>query len=294
MPAAHDTNIGGIKLMNKIGWTVIFLIFVIFLVNPVFAQEDAKGCKDHPLFTRMPNFHIKECREKDFEQVNFIDEKGKAGKVEGKFHWAEYGIKKGLKAPSDLQLLRNYQNAIKAIGGVVSHEKLGGNFGYTYLKLSKTNKIYWVIVYSRGGDKYELTIVEKAEMEQQIVVDAKSLMSDIQMRGSASVYGIYFDFDKADIKPESEPAIREVAKLLNDNRALKLYVVGHTDNVGGIDYNIKLSKARADAVMKELVTKHKISADRLKAYGVGSLAPVTSNKTDDGRAMNRRVELVEQ
>lgn len=131
-------------------------------------------------------------------------------------------------------------------------------------------------------------------MAQEVVADARSLMSDIQMRGSASVYGIYFDFDKADIKPESEFAIRELAKLLSDNRALKLYVVGHTDNVGGIDYNIKLSKARADAVMKELVTKHKISADRLKAYGVGSLAPVASNKTDEGRAKNRRVELVEQ
>lgn len=71
-------------------------------------------------------------------------------------------------------------------------------------------------------------------------------------------------------------------------------MVGHTDNVGTLDYNMKLSKARADAVMKELVTKYKVSAGRLKAYGVGSLAPVASNKTDDGHAKNRRVELVEQ
>ncbi len=131
-------------------------------------------------------------------------------------------------------------------------------------------------------------------MVQEVVADAKSLMRDIQAKGSASVYGIYFDFDKADIKPDSEPAIREVAKLLQENRGLKLYVVGHTDNVGSIEYNLKLSKARADAVVRELTTKYKISSDRLKAFGLGQLAPVASNKTEEGRAKNRRVELVEQ
>ncbi|MGQ9777695.1 MAG: OmpA family protein, partial [Thermodesulfobacteriota bacterium] len=129
---------------------------------------------------------------------------------------------------------------------------------------------------------------------QEVVADAKSLMSDIQAKGSASVYGIYFDFNKADIKPGSEPAIKEIGKLLQENKSLKLYVVGHTDNVGTIDYNLKLSKARADSVVKEFTTKYKISPDRLKAYGIGQLAPVASNKTEDGRAKNRRVELVEQ
>ena len=87
---------------------------------------------------------------------------------------------------------------------------------------------------------------------------------------------------------------KEIAKLLHQNKGLKLYVVGHTDNVGKLDYNMKLSKARADAVLKELVMKYKVSAQRLKAYGVGSLAPVASNKSDEGRAKNRRVELVER
>ncbi len=91
-------------------------------------------------------------------------------------------------------------------------------------------------------------------------------MSDITATGHASVYGIYFDFDKADINPESEPAIKEIAKLLQENKDLKLYVVGHTDNVGTLDYNMNLSKARAEAVVMELTTKYKISPDRLKAY----------------------------
>ena len=85
-----------------------------------------------------------------------------------------------------------------------------------------------------------------------------------------------------------------LTKLLQQDARLKLYVVGHTDNVGGFDYNMKLSQQRAEAVVKELVSKYKITSDRLKAHGVGPLAPVTSNETDDGKAKNRRVELVKQ
>jgi OmpA-OmpF porin, OOP family len=159
-------------------------------------------------------------------------------------------------------------------------------------------KTFWIYVDSwHGGGKgetYGLTIIEEKSMQQEVVADAKSLMSDIRATGHASIYGIYFDFDKSDIKQESEAALKEIAKLLQQNEALNLYVVGHTDNIGNLTYNMKLSKARADAVLNELVVKYKISSERLTAYGVGSLAPVASNKTNYGRAMNRRVELVEQ
>jgi len=270
---------------------LIGLLLAMAFVSPVFAQKDEEGCRDHPMFTRMPNFYIENCKDKDFDHADFIDEKGKDITVEGKYYWAEFDIKEGYKAPSELQILRNFENAIKKIGGVVVRE----DGGVAYLKLNKAGKTYWVIVFPRGsGSYYELTIVEKAEMAQEVIADAKSLMSDIQATGHASVYGIYFDFNKADIKSESEKAIKQIAKLLKQSPSLKLYVVGHTDNVGKLDYNMKLSKARADAVMKELVTKYKISAQRLKAYGVASLAPVASNDTEEGRAKNRRVELVKQ
>ncbi len=277
------------NMYRRIIWLVGVFLFAFSCI--AFAQEDEKGCKDHPMFTRIQNYYINNCKEKDFDQTDFVDEKGEDIKVEGKFYWAEYTIKKGFKAPSELQIMRNFENAIKKIGGVVVKEQ----GGVAYLKLSKAGKTFWAIVFPSGNGKYyELTVVEKAEMAQEVVADAKSLMSDIQAKGSASVYGIYFDFNKADIKPESEPSIKEIAKLLQENKGLKLYVVGHTDNVGTIDYNMKLSKARADAVMKELVTKYKITAQRLKAYGVGQLAPVATNETEDGRAKNRRVELVKQ
>ncbi len=267
----------------------------IIFIGSAFGQEDREGCKDHPMFTRMENFYIRNCEEQKFDQVDFRDEKGKRIKVEGKVYKIDYGIKKGFTPPSGLQVIRNYENAIKKIGGVKVYQE--GSYEI-WLKLDKAGKTFWVYIDSwhggAKGENYWIRIVEEEAMAQEVVADAKSLMSDIQAKGSASVYGIYFDFDKADIKPESEPAIKEIAKLLQENKGLKLYVVGHTDNVGTIDYNMKLSKARADAVVKELTTKYKISADRLKAYGVGSLAPVASNKTEEGRAKNRRVELVEQ
>ncbi|OGW39683.1 MAG: hypothetical protein A2Y97_13755 [Nitrospirae bacterium RBG_13_39_12] len=108
------------------------------------------------------------------------------------------------------------------------------------------------------------------------------------------MYGIYFDTGQSVIKPESEAAMSEIAKLLKKEAGMKVNVVGHTDNVGGIDSNMKLSQARADAVVQALVGKYGIGANRLKAYGVGPLAPVASNDTEEGKAKNRRVELVKQ
>ena len=109
-----------------------------------------------------------------------------------------------------------------------------------------------------------------------------------------AIYGIYFDFNKADVKPESDPTLIEITKLLSQNPNLKLYVVGHTDNVGKFDYNMKLSQTRANAVIQALVSRYGVDRNRLKSYGVGPLAPVQPNKTEEGRAKNRRVELVEQ
>ena len=117
---------------------------------------------------------------------------------------------------------------------------------------------------------------------------------DISSTGHVALYGIYFDTDKADLKPESQPALEEIAKLLKQDPSLKLYVVGHTDNVGAYDYNIGLSERRAAAVVKELTAKHGIAAARLKPAGVGMLSPVAPNDSEEGRAKNRRVELVKQ
>ena len=96
------------------------------------------------------------------------------------------------------------------------------------------------------------------------------------------------------LKPESDAAVAEIAKMLQADPALKVYVVGHTDNVASLDLNMKLSQARADSVVQALVAKHGIAAARLTGRGVGPLCPVASNDAEDGRAKNRRVELVKQ
>jgi len=127
-----------------------------------------------------------------------------------------------------------------------------------------------------------------------ITVDAASLANDINRTGHASVYGIYFDTGKADIKPESDATLKEVAKLLQGDPKLKLYVVGHTDNQGALDLNMDLSRRRAEAVLAALTMKYAVPAGRLRAYGSGPYAPVASNDSEDGRAKNRRVELVKQ
>jgi OmpA-OmpF porin, OOP family len=140
-----------------------------------------------------------------------------------------------------------------------------------------------------------LDVIDAVPIETGMVtIDAAAMAKDISSAGHVALYGIYFDTDKADPKPESQPTLQEIAKLLKQDASLKLYIVGHTDNVGGFDYNTGLSERRAIAVVKELTVKHGIAATRLKAAGVGMLSPVAPNDGEEGRAKNRRVELVKQ
>ena len=125
-------------------------------------------------------------------------------------------------------------------------------------------------------------------------VDSATLKSDLASTGQVNVYGIHFDFDKADIKPESKAQLDEIAKLLAANQTLKLRVTGHTDNKGTADHNQTLSKRRADAIVAALVANYGIAANRLTSAGLGASLPVASNDNDQGRALNRRVELINQ
>ncbi len=120
------------------------------------------------------------------------------------------------------------------------------------------------------------------------------LKSNILKDGHAAVYGIYFDTGKSVIKPESDETIKEIATLLKANPSMQVYIVGHTDNVGKLKDNMELSQKRAEAVVNELITKHKIPSTNLEAGGVGPLAPVATNDTEEGKEMNRRVEIVKK
>jgi OmpA-OmpF porin, OOP family len=140
-----------------------------------------------------------------------------------------------------------------------------------------------------------LEIVESAAMSANMVtVNAAAMAGDITRTGRTALYGIFFDTGKSILKPESTAVLNEIAALLKNDPGLRLHVVGHTDNVGTLQSNLALSESRAAAVVQALTSTHGVAATRLRPAGVGSLAPVAPNDTEDGRAKNRRVELVKQ
>lgn len=146
---------------------------------------------------------------------------------------------------------------------------------------------------AKHGAYIAVDIIEVKPMAQNMVtVKAAEMAKSLVSSGRIALYGIFFDTNKSDIKPESKPALEEIAKLLREDGKLTLHVVGHTDNVGSYETNLSLSKRRADAVVAALTTEYGINAGRLTANGVANLAPVAVNTTDEGRAKNRRVELV--
>ena len=273
--------------------TLIIVFILSIFCSLTFSQEDIKGSKDHALFNRMPGYRIARYENIEFNVYDdFKNENGKKISVEGNYYFFNYLIKDGEKSASGPQVLRNYMNAVTKAGGEVLFEEGCCN---VYLKLEKNNQITWVRVKAyKDAGSYQVWIVEEAEMEQDIVVDASSMFNDINAQGRVALYGIYFDFNKSDVKPESDPTLKEIAKLLADNPSLNLFVVGHTDNVGDFKYNMKLSEERADAVVKVLISKYGVDKKRLTPAGVGPLAPVTSNDTEEGRAENRRVELIKK
>ena len=280
----------------------VFCLFLSFVcLSLIFAAAgvqaaDKKGCSDPALFpVRIPGYLISDCKTREFDAFTFPSEgKGPKTTIEGKFSETNYEVIRDDKRASELAIIRNYDNAIKKIGGTTSQNDSKRTI---VGKIVKDGKEVWVQVWAYGGGgvtRYNVTIVEKAAMEQIVVADAAAFSNDIKSTGHTAIYGIYFDTGKSVVKPESDAALGEIAKLMKSETGLKVNVVGHTDNVGGMDSNMKLSQSRADAVVKALTGKYGIAAARLKAYGVASLSPVASNDTEDGRAKNRRVELVKQ
>ena len=278
--------------MKKMLAFVCVLSFLLAGSCPSMAGDaDLKGSKDLPLLSRMPDFHITGYVYTDFASHRFNDQVKKYVVVEGSKYFIEYKLDKGAKEPGELKIRRNIQDALVKIGGTVVFDD---NFNRTStIVVTQDGKETWVEVRSYNA-MYRLTTVTKKGMEQEVVANAEKMGSDIHASGHVPIYGIYFDTGKAEIRPESDAALAEIAKLLQNDPALKLYVVGHTDSDGSFDLNLKLSKDRAAAVIGALVGKHGITSWRLKAHGVASLAPVASNDSEEGKQMNRRVELVKQ
>jgi OmpA-OmpF porin, OOP family len=278
--------------MTKVARAMMAVVCVLGIAASAGAQQkDSRNCQDHPLFTRMPTSWIYSCSEKPFDSYAFPVGAKQTQAIEGRF-WqiTYYPQATATQKPSELQILRNFENAIAKIGG----KSIYATKGRETFTITKDGREIWVDLWAEFTGKYGFRIVEKGGMEQEIQANADSFGNDLKATGHVAVYGILFDTGKATIKPESAQAIGEVAKLLTKDPALKVYVVGHTDTVGVLEPNMKLSQERAEAVVQALVQTHKIAAARLKAFGAGPYAPVASNDAEDGRAKNRRVELVKR
>jgi outer membrane protein OmpA-like peptidoglycan-associated protein len=291
-------------------------------------DQDAEGSKDHPLISRYPGSFITRYLTKEFDEFTLplgpVVDQGKFSKsqpLEGKITRIVYVAPQGRTV---LEVFRNYQGALKKGGFetlfTCGPQGCGSSIANAYAN-SPDNQDYWgpehgiryisaklarpegdvyvsLLIDDQGGDSRantELYLIEVKPMESDLItVDAATLANDINRTGHASVYGIYFDTGKADVKPESDATMKEIAKLLQGDPKLKLYVVGHTDNQGALDMNMDLSRRRADAVLAALTSKYAVPAGRLRSYGCGPYSPVASNDSEEGRAKNRRVELVKQ
>jgi outer membrane protein OmpA-like peptidoglycan-associated protein len=269
---------------------------------PCAAQQkpDTPGSRDPALLTRMPGFYIEDYRESQFDAYDFMVQTPKdVGKqhAEGHLTYWRYDLNPAAGTPpSWLQIARNYQNAVQRLGGKKMYDAgPGNNYDSTFL-ISKNGTDTWIELHPRGrsaeSGMYTLLIVEVQKMQQDVVANADALKSGIAGSGHVEVPGILFDFGKSELKPESQAAIQEIAKLLQSSPALKLWVVGHTDAVGSAEANVTLSKARAAAVIQALTSRNGIDSKRLAPFGAGPYAPVASNDSEDGRSRNRRVELV--
>jgi len=234
---------------------------------------------------------------------------------------------------SILEIFRNYESALKNAGFEILLNEKSGNLGDKWISkyLDATSRPQRdgtnATLYNRfdgsefhflaaklsrpEGDVYtalcigfgwwqkfpvvQLDVIEVKPMEKGLVtITADELKNDLTKTGRKAIYGIYFDTGKSQVKPESAETIKVIADYLKSNKSKKFYIVGHTDNVGDFSSNMKLAQDRAEAVLNFLVDKHQVGKDQLKAYGVSSLSPVATNSTDEGKKLNRRVELVEQ
>lgn len=283
------------RLRYLLSSLVLILCHGLVLATP----QDIEGSKDHALLTRYPNSTITEYA-KDYNAVEFATGRAansnpKRQAIEGDRTFIRYFYAEN-NQPSPLQLIRNYQNAIKKIGGSVVYERLPreNDSGETTLKVTTGGKDVWVQVepdiFSAPTQSYKLQIVEVAAMEQ--VVSANKLLEEINKNGFVALY-INFDTGKWDLKADGVATVREIVTMLKSSPALKLSIEGHTDNVGTPAANKTLSENRAKSVMQAIIDGG-ISSQRLSASGFGQANPIADNRTEEGRAKNRRVELVKK
>jgi OmpA-OmpF porin, OOP family len=267
---------------------------LLLLISTVTFSQDADGCKEHPMFPdRISNYLISECTN-NFNATEFwiSPDASKTVTKEGTTTSIryDYNAESGQPKPSALQILRNYENAARKIGGVTMYFNVASATGV--FKIVKNGKEgAWIKVECGGNDSNDfiiLTIVDLELMKQEIT--SNDLLNALNNDGRVALY-INFETGKSDIKPESQAIVDQIFEMLKSNPSLRITIEGHTDNVGTPAANKTLSENRANSVKNALIAKG-TDTSRLSSKGFGQDNPLSDNKTEDGKAKNRRVEIV--
>ncbi len=268
---------------------------LVFFINIIGVAQDSKGCEgsEPNYINRMPGFYVSDCKNSDYNDVEFVYYvKGDAFKINksGKYYDIYYSKKEDVSQKySSAQINENYYNAILKIKGKALADRK------TTLFASINGKDVYIQVHTAANSSdsrsYRIEVVEVEQMQQDIIIN---LEEALDRDGKVALYGILFDTDKSTIKPESEKALQQIIDYLNTNPKVNIIIVGHTDMTGEFSHNMKLSKDRAEEIKDYLIKTGKIDSSRLESNGVGPLCPVSTNEKDDGKTLNRRVEIVKK
>jgi outer membrane protein OmpA-like peptidoglycan-associated protein len=313
-------------MLRRTAFAATFFAMVLAclsLASFAVAADDIAGAKDFPGIGRFKGSTITGYDTKDFDAARIQAATFKDGqptdarRLEGRVARIAYRTPAG---PSILEVSRNFETQLEkagfekllscdtdACGGIPFTEAVdvlpvpqmwvdGFNFHYyAGHKKDGDRETYASVLVSMNNDEItaQLVVAEIGAIENKMI-DAAAMAKGLGEKGHIALYGIYFDTDKATLKPESGPTLDQIAKLLGDQPRLDVFIVGHTDAQGSYEHNMDLSRRRAAAVADELARSRHVAKGRMRTAGVGFLAPVGSNATEDGRALNRRVELVQQ
>ena len=297
--------------------TLVIVGLCLAIAPPSFAA----GVKDHPAVT--PYAGVQATRRDDdgfrsYALVTAVDLKGKTDeevlnnlKVEGKVTRLAYENPKDRSAH---EIFTNYREGLEKGGYEILFACAEASCGASHassrwgrvtgMRYFSPDMRYLAAKSSKGGRetyvailvaklRHQVDIVEVTDMQRGLVT-AKSLGDGLMLEGRAVLDGILFETDKATIRAESKPALGVIARFLDDNPRLNVFIVGHTDGTGSFDHNMALARNRAASVVAALTNDYKIAPARLASHGVGPLSPKKSNASESGRTENRRVEMVQR
>jgi outer membrane protein OmpA-like peptidoglycan-associated protein len=311
----------------------ILLILFITPHEILLAQQDVDGSGDHPLIERVAGSYIFTYQTSEYERIEIPtgpatnDGFESIDTMEGEYF--EYTYRFEDKDVSTMRVKASYRDMLEENGFDIlfagSEDELGfrdgagllmqgdydrpdrrccsadrnGDIRYLAAKSGDGNVLMSLVTFKAQlgmGTVALVDVVQAEAMETSMdhqPLSSEEMSSGIEEHGRIAVQNILFETDSDEILPESADALGTIAKLMNDEPEMTLLVVGHTDNTGNFDYNVSLSMDRASSVVSYLVDEMNISDDRLQAAGAGMMAPTTTNRTEEGRSLNRRVELVE-